>query len=145
MEGCYQHYCSAFGPINNTVKFNHSQAARQTYDLLVQGQHGTRFIHSTIKDRWTAVINIAVSMYSESKVAHKGKITWCDLIGRFYCVKHQYHIQILALTCSNTNVRAVRREPTRRPFHTFNQRRSIHQGRYYHKYSVIWRENDTWG
>ena len=46
-------------PINNTVKFDHSHAAIKTYDLLVQGQHGTRSMHSTNnEDRCTAVITL---------------------------------------------------------------------------------------
>ena len=59
-------------PIDNTVKFDHSHAAIQTYALfvqsqhVVQGQHDTRFIHSTNEDRRRVIV-----VYSEGKMAHE--------------------------------------------------------------------------
>ena len=39
---------------------NKSERSNKTYALFVQGQHDTRFIHSTNEDQWRVVINIIV-------------------------------------------------------------------------------------
>ena len=47
-------------PINNTVEFDHSHTAIQTYALFVQGQHDTRSTRHSInnKDRCMTIVNI---------------------------------------------------------------------------------------
>ena len=80
-------------PISNTLKFDHSYAATQTYILLVQGQHRTRSIHSTNEERWTVVVTVIV-VYPESKMVHEEKShmphAYCHMHQTpSYCVQHQ--------------------------------------------------------
>ena len=61
----------------------HHAVIVQTYLLFVQGQHGTRFIHS-INDNQCKVIIINVTAYSESKIIHEIKLHTAP-----YSIKHQ--------------------------------------------------------